>query len=351
MEKGVGPVTPSEYAILDALLDEAKQRLQPIPNGLGAADYEAFAVSSLKTMDCILVRHGFVYPGVGLVQLLSDGLDPTKFTGTYYEKLKNKSHNEGRIAFIEKRNPGPFYVVDCDIASFLFLAMGELMGYPLAMVDMPGHNFIRWKRPDGTFINFETMDGKETSDDYYISGWGIPKSFLRTPGVLTTMTPAQLTAYEYFGVGLSYSWKHDYPQTIADYPKVISTDATLNDSANNLSWFYAVNPQSGWRDPRKAVAYGKQSTAIFANGDTLDTLACAYALAGDFTSAIQTEQKAIDIGWTPQNSNLSDDMGTLMKHQTCIDPDFGRDTHVFRQTAAIPVSPHSKAGDEVRQKR
>jgi len=28
-EKGVGPVTSSEYAILDALLDEAKQRLKP----------------------------------------------------------------------------------------------------------------------------------------------------------------------------------------------------------------------------------------------------------------------------------------------------------------------------------
>jgi hypothetical protein len=67
MESGVGPGTPSEYAILDALLDEAKQRLKPIP-----ADCDAFAVTALKTMDCILVRHGFVYPGVGLVQLLSD---------------------------------------------------------------------------------------------------------------------------------------------------------------------------------------------------------------------------------------------------------------------------------------
>lgn len=351
LEKGVGPVTPSEYAILDALLDEAKRRLQPIPAGLETAAYEAFAVNSLKTMDCILVRHGFVYPGVGLVQLLSDGLDPTYFTGAYYEMLKGKSHNDGRIAFIEQRKPGPFYVVDCDIASFLYLAMGELMGYPLSMVDMPGHNFIRWKRPDGTFIDFETMDGRETNDDYYIAGWGIPHSFLGTPGVLTTMTPAQLTAYEYFGVGLSYSWKHDYPRTIENYLKAISTDATLNDSANNLSWFYAVNPQIEWRDPEKAVTYGKQSAAIFANGDTLDTLACAYALAGDFTSAIQTEQKAIDIGWTPQNSNLIGDMAALKKHQLCHDPDFGRDTHDFRQSPAIPVSARTKTGDEMRLKR
>ena len=199
MESGVGPVTPSEYAILDALLDESKQRLRPIPADLAPQDYDVFAVDALKTMDCILVRHGFVYPGVGLVQLLSDGLDLTKFSGIYLERLKSNPHNQGRLAFIEKRNSGPFYVVDCDIASFLYLGMGELMGYPLAMVDLPGHNFIRWKRPDGTFLDFETMDGKETDDQYYISGWGIPPSFLGTPGVLTTMTPSQLTAYEYFG--------------------------------------------------------------------------------------------------------------------------------------------------------
>jgi tetratricopeptide (TPR) repeat protein len=350
MEKGVGPVTPSEYAILDALLDEAKQRLRPIPVDLQTSDYDAFAVSSIKTMDCILVRHGFVYPGVGLVQLLSDGLDTTSFTGTYLDKLKANPHNEGRLAFIERRGPGPFYVVDCDIASFLYLAMGELVGYPLAMVDMPGHNFIRWKRPNGTSIDFETMDGKETNDAYYVLRWGIPPSFLGTPGVLTTMTPSQLTAYEYFGLGLSYSWKHNYPRTVANYMKAISTDASLNDSANNLSWFYTVVPPTDLRDPQKAVAYGKQSTAIFANGDTLDTLACAYALAEDFTTAIQTEQKAIDAGWTPQHSNLSGDMDTLTKHQLCQDPDFGRDTNAFRQTATSPAPDHNKAGDEVRLK-
>ncbi len=89
MESGVGPVTPSEYAILDALLDESKQRLRPIPADLAPQDYDVFAVDALKTMDCILVRHGFVYPGVGLVQLLSDGLDLTKFSGIYLERLKS----------------------------------------------------------------------------------------------------------------------------------------------------------------------------------------------------------------------------------------------------------------------
>lgn len=285
------------------------------------------------------------------MQLLSDGLDTTKFTGDYLQALKSNRHNVGRLSFIEKRGVGPFYVVDCDIASFLYLAMGEAIGYQLAMVDMPGHNFICWKCPDGTYIDFETMDGKKTDDDYYISGWGIPQSFLKYPGVLTTMTRGQLIAYQYFGVGLSRSWKHDYPGTIASYIKSISIDPTLNESANNLSWLYTVIPETKLRDPQKAVAYGQQATAIFPNGDSLDTLACAYALSGDFTAAIRTEENAMNAGWAPQGSDLSGDLNLLNAHQQCQDPDFGRDKNPFRQAAIASPSVQTKAGDELRVKR
>src|ERR1019366_2983870 len=162
LEQGVGPVTDSEYAILDAVIDEAKTRLKPIPAGLDDVPYKQFAVDSLKTIDCILVSHGFVYPGIGLVQLLSDGLDPTMFSDAkYYQALLLSPHNAGRTSFIEQRKPGPYYVVDCDIASYMYLAIAEIMKYPLAMVQMPLHNFVRWKRPGGGYIDFETMDGKQ----------------------------------------------------------------------------------------------------------------------------------------------------------------------------------------------
>ena len=114
------------------------------------------------------MSHGFVYPGTGLVQLLSDGLDPTMYSDqASYQDLVSHPHNVGRTAFIEQRKPGPYYVVDCDIASFLYLAIADVMKYPLAMVQMPKHNFIRWLRPAGGYIDFETMDGKETADDSY----------------------------------------------------------------------------------------------------------------------------------------------------------------------------------------
>jgi hypothetical protein len=331
IERGVGPVTPSEYAILDALIGEAKGRLKPIPAGLSGDAYDAFAVESLKTIDCILVSHGFVYPGIGLVQLLSDGLDPTRFDDPhYYRALLDSPHNAGRAVFIEARKPGPYYVVDCDIASYLYLAIGEILMYPLAMVDMPAHNFIRWLRPDGTYIDFETMDGIQTDNEYYVTRWGIPRGFVGAPGVLTTMTSPQLLAYEHFLVGVAYSWKHDYPHMLQSYEKAVSVDDTLADSLNNLAWYYTVVPEANLRDAHKAVSYAQRATAILADGDGLDTLACAYGLAGDFAQAVATEDRAKIVDWAPQGSDVEGDARSLAAAQLCEDPGFGVDPHPFR---------------------
>ncbi len=348
LEQGVGPVTDSEYAILDAVIDEATTRLKPIPAGLDDVRYKQFAVDSLKTIDCILVSHGFVYPGIGLVQLLSDGLDPTMFSDAkYYQALLLSPHNAGRTSFIEQREPGPYYVVDCDIASYLYIAMAEIMRYPLAMVQMPLHNFIRWKLPGGGYIDFETMDGKQTDDNYYEVVWGIPPKFVGTPGVLTTMADAQLLAYEYFGVAISYTWKNDIPTAIAKYEKAMSVDATLGDSANNLAWLYAVVPAVKFRDGQKAVAYAEKAVSISQNGDWLDTLACAFGAAGDFAKGVAAENRAKQAGWAPSGSNIQGDLALLSGGHPCEDPTFGIDPHPFRPSQPTPARVHNKDANAI----
>jgi hypothetical protein len=347
-EQGVGPVTDSEYAILDAVIDEAKIRLKPIPAGLDDVPYKQFAIDSLKTIDCILVSHGFVYPGIGLVQLLSDGLDPTTFSDArYYQALLLSAHNAGRTIFIEQRKPGPYYVVDCDIAAYMYLAIAEIMKYPLAMVQMPLHNFIRWRLPGGGYIDFETMDGKQTDDNYYEVLWGIPSKFLGTPGVLTTMSDAQLLAYEYFGVAISYTWKHDIPTAIAKYEKAMSVDATLGDSANNLAWLYAVVPDVRFRDGQKAVAYAQKAVSISQNGDWLDTLACAYGAAGNFAEGVAAEKRAKQAGWAPSGSNIQGDLDLLSGGHPCEDPTFGIDPHPFRPSQPTPARVHNKDANAI----
>jgi len=279
---------------------------------------------------------------------LSDGLDPTTFSDAkYYQALLMSPHNAGRTTFIEQRKPGPYYVVDCDIASYLYLAVAEVMAYPLAMVQMPLHNFIRWLLPGGGYIDFETMDGNQTDDGYYRELWGIPEKFVGTPGVLTSMSNAELVAYEHFGIAISFVWKNDIPHAIAEYEKSIAVDSSLGDSANNLAWLYAVVPDIKFRDRQKAISYAQKAVALFPNGDWLDTLACAYGTAGNFAEAVETENRALRAGWAPQGSDMRGDLALLNSRHTCEDAMFGVDPHPFRPSYPIPAGILNKDANAV----
>lgn len=332
-EQGAGDVTPAMYAALDTLIDEGQQALPQYQDNLSGAQGRQRAVASMKAIDCILLRHHFVYPGHGLVQSLSDGLGPTSYSGLYLDELQRQQHNLRRKAFFD--GPGDYYVVDCDIASFLFMAIGETMKYPIHLVEIPQHNFVRWDLPDGSSVDFETMDGAETNDQYYLRNWLIPPTFAAMGQILKSLTAQEASAYHDELVGISYSWRADIPKMLEFYNRSIAADPYRSGSFNNLAWYYAAFPDIAQRDGNKAVEFGLKAVAVMPDGDVLDTLACAYAQQGDFAKAIATEDKAIAAGYTPFLSDLAQDRALFVAGKTCNDPDFGRDPKPFRPNAMV----------------
>jgi tetratricopeptide (TPR) repeat protein len=341
-EASVADVTPAMYAILDTLIDEAKASLRLYQPNMPADEETAFAEDALNRIDCILLRHGFVYPGHGLVQLLRDGLEPTRYDdAAALNELQGEEHNVRRARFIKARGAGPFYVVDCDIASFIYLGIAEVMNYPLHLIDLPNHNFVRWqsdagKPVDYKPVDYETMDGAVTDDDYYRRNWNIPERFIGKGGVLKSMSTIEVFAYHDSTVAISWSWRGDYARMVDFYQRAISRDPTRAFSANNLAWFYAAVPKLELRDGKKAIDYAKRAVELFPGSDNLDTLACAYAQAGDFKRAQATMAEAIAVGYLPFGSSLNEDMALLKQHRTCNDPKFGVDPQPFRppQSAA-----------------
>lgn len=67
---------------------------------------------------------------------------------------------------------------------------------------------------------------------------------------------------------------------------------------NGRAWLRATCPDAAFRDGRKAIDDAKRACSLTnsQNASYLDTLAAAYAEAGDFDSAIKTEQQAIKNG-------------------------------------------------------
>jgi tetratricopeptide (TPR) repeat protein len=71
-----------------------------------------------------------------------------------------------------------------------------------------------------------------------------------------------------------------------------SDPTTLND----LAWLLATSPNGRVRNGRRAVGFAQKSCALtnWGNAFSIDTLAAAYAAAGDFSQAVKFQQRAID---------------------------------------------------------
>ena len=76
---------------------------------------------------------------------------------------------------------------------------------------------------------------------------------------------------------------------------------------NNLAWVLATYPEDSIRDGKLAVELAEKATRL-PGGNVpivLRTLAAAYAESGDFSKAIGTAQRAIDLATAQNNTSLS----------------------------------------------
>lgn len=85
------------------------------------------------------------------------------------------------------------------------------------------------------------------------------------------------------------------------YKQALRYKPDLTDAANNLAWILATNPDSTLRNPRQAVQFAEQACRHkSSNMYILDTLAAAYASAGQFSDAIAAAQRALKVANTPE---------------------------------------------------
>ena len=184
-EASASDVTQNMYDFIDAVIDEAKVRITKKPPYTRDE-----AISALRAIDEILIGKNVVYPaqldGMGLVDQLSDGLRGRVINLTEIDDLAKYRHNERRSDHIRQHASEPFYVNDCDTTSFLYLAIAEVIDLPLYLIELPGHNFIRYE--DGaTSFDWETMDAIVAPPTYYQQIWRIPQDLIANRVYLASM--------------------------------------------------------------------------------------------------------------------------------------------------------------------
>jgi spermidine synthase len=102
-------------------------------------------------------------------------------------------------------------------------------------------------------------------------------------------------ASAHFGLGNLHLGQHRTAEAITHYSEALKTNPFAKDVLNNLAWIFATQENAKFRNGERAVELALRASDMNGSKDAslLDTLAAAYAEAGQFDQARRTAEKAV----------------------------------------------------------
>ena len=107
--------------------------------------------------------------------------------------------------------------------------------------------------------------------------------------------PEAAEAYVYRGE--AFAELGDYDRAAEDYRRAVQLDNTLGTAYRSIAWLMATCPEERFRETDRALAAAKKAIELDGSDhfQYVQTLAAAYANAGQFEQAQEDQQKAIEL--------------------------------------------------------
>ncbi|NUQ62887.1 MAG: tetratricopeptide repeat protein [Pirellulales bacterium] len=108
----------------------------------------------------------------------------------------------------------------------------------------------------------------------------------------------------------SYLSVGEHAKAIADYEKAIKASPEDTGVLNNFAWVLATSPVDGLRNGKRAIELATKACELteFKQAHILSTLAAGHAETGDFDTAKQWSQKAVELGDEDQKEALAKEL-------------------------------------------
>ncbi len=192
----------SHSAYIDRFLDMARKSVK------GHVKYstDAQALETLRSIDSLIKSEGFSFrPNY----LLSAGIDSKK--------------------------------IDCDNYSALYISVAEVLRLPIVPVNAPNHSFVRLVFEDGSYLNWEPLEGKPLPNEFYIQRFGIAKSSVERGVFLKSLNRTEFLGVQYNTLGSYLFSRKKFSDSIPYFSMAIRLNPLLSSAYHNRgSAYYAT---------------------------------------------------------------------------------------------------------------
>jgi len=161
-----------------------------------------------------------------------------------------------------------------------------------------GKFLLRVQRYEDALVVYNELIGKRSSDSQLYHNRGV--AYLHTGQLdkaladfneAITLDPKNAEAYNSRGV--CWFYKGNYEKAAQDYTRAIECNPQLTRAYNQLAWTLSVCPNPKIRNGTRAVELAKKAVELEPSAYHYDTLAAAYAEAGQFKDAVKIQKRAL----------------------------------------------------------